>query len=365
MTALRTRVLSNPFFWLLLIMLALEITAFYLLPYRSIPVAETAVRNPLQKRGWPEYTRGKSSQEGKLVVIISNSQGIGKEITAPGSTYSGLLRERLKAMMPEVLLENWSCAGIRTADIEMLSLRAVERKADLVLFVLSFENLDPVGKVNLEFPSSDVKLLAAVPSLWRHFPQTQFFRRLTPRTAFENFFSFRSRLIRSRIDVLESLANLLPREAHRYVFGQELRSHRRLDGWGSEQVGGEETTLKCILEKKNRGGAFKVKEERLEQSRETFSQVYPTLAKRLDSRGIRHVWVWQPLALDNFKERSINHIRHFVEGATGTIETAGGRSLDLTGSIPTRHFYSRGHFDQHGHELMSSSILPVIADELR
>ncbi len=102
------RLSRSAFPWFVLLLAVGEILAWRGLPYQLGPKADETTRNPTKHRGWPEYL-DVEDDERPLVVLISNSQGVGGEIDDRNSIYPAVLSERLAR--EGFRFENWSTGG--------------------------------------------------------------------------------------------------------------------------------------------------------------------------------------------------------------------------------------------------------------
>jgi hypothetical protein len=99
-------------------------------------------RNTFFRRGWVEhvYSAGKKKGTEKLVVIISNSQGYGREV-ADKATYSSLLESHLVDKLGQkVRVLNWSVAAGRAPEFVVLAAALKRLEPDVFLFISNPEN---------------------------------------------------------------------------------------------------------------------------------------------------------------------------------------------------------------------------------
>jgi len=359
---LLARVLRSPLAWLCLILLGLELTAGRLLPFGRAHGAWEAPRNALTKDGWPEYTRAPGPASGELAVIITNSQGLGIETAEARRTYAARLRRRLRTARPDVSLESWASPGLRTAELELLALRAAERRAGLVLVAISLANLDPPRRVSLAHTTGDIALIAADPAIWPRLPRTLLYQRLDARTFVETIAAYRSELVRSRRTLLARAFGGLEKDQQLLLLGHVVRRFRLLDDFASTSAP-DGPTPGGRRSQDPRGP--RLRERDVRGALRTLGRLRPRLETTLGEAGARVVWVWVPLAVDSLSPADRDRLRSFHRSANRMIERAGGLSVDLSEAIPTRRFYSLGHYDEEGHRLMSRLLWPVLVDELR
>ena len=99
------------------------------------------IRNSFFRRGWVEHVLSakKNNKDETLIVIISNSQGYGREISDE-ATYSFLLEKQLEERFKkEVRVLNWSIPAGRAPEFVVLAAAAKCLEPD-ILFVISSPN---------------------------------------------------------------------------------------------------------------------------------------------------------------------------------------------------------------------------------
>jgi len=358
----RKSLFKSAFFWFFALLFLGELAAYALLPYRSHPHAGEVYRNPTDKRAWPEFVSGGAAADKRLVVLISSSQAVGKEMQEAEKIYFAILKNALEKEFPSVSIENWSSGGIRTVDLDLLTLRAAERRADLVVFVLASVNFDPPSKLNLGYPQSDIDLLAGRPSSWAHLEDTVFYPSLTVHDIAKRCLTLESSLLRSRNDALDAMALAIPSRKHGSVFGHVISPGTRLDAYRGEGPAAPPEREDYLVSGKKLGG---LKPSELDERLATFRSFHLTARRRFSDGNIRAVWVWMPIARDIFDEETIAAMESFNREASEIIRGAGADVFDLTWSIPTERFLTRSHLDERGHGLMAGMMLEILEDELQ
>lgn len=143
-------------------------------------------RNPHFRRTWVEHVYGASpKQDGeKLIVIIGNSQGYGREIE-DGRTYAALLERSLSSKSgATVRVLNWSIPGGAGPEFVLLAAAAIRVRPDAVVLVSSPGNYarmrsDPgSGGSGCARWASDAHFLLAFHDVRRYIPEP-FIRRFT------------------------------------------------------------------------------------------------------------------------------------------------------------------------------------------
>ncbi len=361
--------LRSACFWLVLYLAALELIARGLVPYAGLPTADQARRNPTQYRGYVEYLEAGSPAE-PLIVLIGNSHSVAAEIEDAEAIYPARLDRELRRLWPAARLENWSSGGLRTAELELLSMKAVARGADLVVVAVSTQNFDFEQHLNLDFPQSDIHLLAGDPRLWRLLPGALFYDRTTLDGLLSRSVMFHSSLARSRIAVHDAVAARVSRSWHRWLVGRVLVAGNRLDAfadpdrsiyWPRRHVAFEEWRAEVVAEPP----VFDVGPGVIELRYETFTRCFDRLYARLSAHGVRLVWIWHPIDLATATPRARRAVRSFLDRAGPYVEGAGGRCHDLSQAMPTRRFLSWSHLDEAGHAELARRLLPILADALQ
>ncbi|MCK9460910.1 MAG: hypothetical protein M0R80_14830 [Proteobacteria bacterium] len=363
-----TRLVRSAFFWFAALLTLGELAAWRTLPYRLVPTADVAIRNPLKHRGWPEYLD--ASEGGRpLVVLISNSQGVGAEVDDPHKIYAAALRRHLSAK--GYAFENWSMGGLRTTEVELLTLEAARRRAVQVLMILTVNNFDPPARVDLKFPFSDLTLVAGSPAHWTRLSGTRFMARSSFEDLAVAFVELSSSLARSRLAVTDLVAARVPLNAQPLIVGREVRPGPRLDGLRDPDVSmyfPSRDLTEQELGRRRGARRGKVQEWVADQADlrlETFRAVYPGIRARLAESGTSLTWVWNPIAPSAAAGDALAARDRFIEAATTLIEDSGATCHDMTGVIEPEHFETLGHFDEDGHREFAQVLLPVVDAALR
>ena len=367
------------FVWFALLLLAAELLAAWRLPYRHLPRAADVPRNVRSHRGFPEYLQpperrpGPVRGERPLAVVIGNSQAVGVELGDPEGIWFAHLRRRLSADAAggaPVHVENWSHGGLRTGELELLTLAALERGPDLLVFVLHFRNFDPLDDLRLSATSSDVPLLAGRPSLWPGLRGTLIEGELDLDARLLKAVLLHSSFARMRNPVLDRLSHVVPPPWHRAVFG-----HRRDPGDVFHEGRRHSTEGMPTLERRARwvaqGGLDEALEEiaRLDDVRvgrraASATAVTASIARLAAAQGTPVVWVWGPVDGSVIPDALADRPRAFYAAATGAARATGARVVDLTDALPHDAFVSLTHFGVEGHQAMAALMEPVIRDAL-
>lgn len=360
------KLLKNPFFYFILLLTLAESLAWVFFPYRNAPKSSEVSRKPHIRRAWPEFFRGREEHPKKepLIVIISHSQGVGGEIRDPEKVYAAYLQnEFLKHGIPG-RVENWSAAGLVTTDLEILSIKAVQRKADLVIFAVNYRNINPMRLVNLDYPNSDLALLAGDPSLWPYLSGTLFFTNVTWDDILKKFFYLHSFLLRTRFVFYDSLTAAVPPGWHQAVFGKEMEVVKFQDIRDRPAADQEKKQPFMFLnpllvrDVSNKDTEMKIRFP-------VFQRFYPLLYQRMKKGGVPFLWVWTPVAMEALPEKAALDMPLLNEEFSKVVRNSGVRCLDLSGAVPTERFLGFAHMDEEGHRLFSQLLFPEIVRELR
>lgn len=357
----------SPFLWFAFLLAALEVLSWQTSPYRLGRKADQTTRNATKHRGWPEYLDVKDDKA-PLVALISNSQGVGGEIEDRNAIYAASLKDHLARR--GFRFENWSTGGLRTTEIELLTMKAVQRGVDHLVLVLTVNNFDPDEQLNLDFPFSDITLLAGEPSLWPELRDSLFISNTRFEDLAVRFMARWSSLVRSRIAVTDLVAAHLPLEWHRLALGHEVRPGSRLDDLESPEISLYFPAIDVTEEQLARRRAMLNTNPRdydpdgIERRLETFERLYPILRERAKRSGMRLTWVWNPLAPGSTTDEGRSVRNSFIERASRTIERGGSRSHDLSDSMKSGYFLSHGHFNEDGHREFARMMKEILDVEV-
>jgi hypothetical protein len=361
------RLAGSAFLWLALLLIAGEIGAWWVLPYRRIPKADATIRNPLGHRGWPEYLDVKDGAR-PLVVLISASQGVAPEIRDKNNIYAAALREHLARA--GYRFENWSTRGMRTTELELLVYRAISRRARHVLLLIAVDNFDPPELVNLTYPFSDIVLFSGAPSQWASTRDALFMQHSHVEDVFATFVRLHSNLARSRDAVIDVVAANLSLTTHRFVFGREIRTGDRLDEMADpgfsllfpadDLPSRELAASRAALYAKPKEWDLGDMDGRLE----TFSDLTPRLRDRLAGAGVGVTWVWQPVDFGSCSPETRERIARFVERATAVIEAGGEHCHNLIEAIRAERFLTPGHVDELGQKQLAELLIPILDEDV-
>lgn len=359
--------LHSPFFWFLAFLLLAELGAAIVNPYREIPAASEVARNPLPLRGWPEFLRtGPESLDSTNLAIISNSQGVSKEVNSAESTYPALLEQNFRQAGHNINIENWSLSGLRTDQIELLSMVAAQRQLDLLIIITEIKSLDIAGSTRLGANSDDLDLVAGRIALWPEILNSQVLHEIKWDDLLLREITLGSDIVRLRPYLLDLLAAAIPSADHPLFFGHR-RSQRALESINLAVANPAESQVNSVLRNPGKS-AITVPaatwEKQFRRNRlPTFHALFPGLSHRLTNSKTKLLWIWMPV----YPGANTADLR---QGAApvysiicGEITVAGATCLDLTDSLPAEAYATlsaSSHLNIQGQQAMSLLLYPVI-----
>ncbi|MEM7548930.1 MAG: hypothetical protein AAF363_04615 [Bacteroidota bacterium] len=355
--------LSNPILIIVGLFLVIELIATMFSPFRNYPNASNALRNPKMKEGWPEYLEGRGKVDDKSAVIITNSQGYGVEFKNPDSIYFSFLKERLKQNSPGLEVENWALTGLRTADIELMTIKAQLRNVDYIFLILHWDNFDYKNEINLTYPNTDVNLLIGDIKSWDLLEHTLVQESFDNEDVIERFVRLRINTLRLRTPFYRKISKYFSIEDQIFYLGQPFRLERGAD------VRDENfrSDLKKRIERKKYKGQ-KDRDVNIKQVTERLATFYDfnmLLSKRLKETGTKLVYIWAPIAWERVPERNVNSSKIFYDSASLFLSKLDISNIDLTNKVNSRYFLTKGHFTKEGHQYFSDILTPIIQGELQ
>lgn len=298
---------------------------------------EHSHRNPLFRRGWREHVRGvEPKREGeKLIVLISNSQGYGREVS-DAETYPALLEGMLNERWQRpVRLVNWSLPGGSAPEFTLLCAAAHRLRPDIVLVASSPANFNAsllvsqMGGLVQQPWSSDIPHILA-------FEEVR--RRVSP-AFLERYFS-----ALERIDLCVSAVfrpwgyrSLPSAWLMRFEALRAFERHPANETWFFGHI---EHPARIIPIHPRAPVSWTLVDE---------------VVRALDEPIVRPVFVAIPRhsvqgELDD----------EFRDGMRGRFESIGGSFLDLSRALPDVHFQTATHLSADGHKQLAH----LLADRL-
>ncbi len=344
-----TRVLA----WLLLLLLAAGAAGSAWLPY---PRGGGADGNPFPWRGWPEYLSGPDLVD--TVVIIGNSQAVGRELTSNAERYPNRLDVSLRAHGLRV--ENWSLECIRMAEIELLVAKAMTRRARLVIVSIMPLNLERPEHVRLGDSSSDIHLLAGEPALWSHLGQSVLARNLDADQLLSRFGRRYWAWLRAGERLRDRAASLLHHRHHELAFGSR---RSRIAALSADEL--PPPSGRPPVERQARRSAASWQRHLDALTRPAFEAWTSGLAARLRDSDSRLLLVWMPVPHQHPRNTFARGAAEFFAGSCAAATARGIGCADLSRSIDDARFlraFNWTHLDAAGHQILAERLHPLIRD---
>lgn len=323
----------------LLVLIVAEAVAYVALnAWIPQPHCYQAVRNPNARRNWVRYTEPLDREhDQKLVIIISNSQGFGREIENETDLYTALLPQELAARnASNVVVANWSAGGMGGPEMVILAARAAEHNPDLIVFV-SHTRPFSRGRVHdpISFFNTDISELVYLPDVRNRLPE----KFLNQYEANDHADALKTRL---------SLAQLGTRwfepRGDRW-FPDIAKPHRAAKdkAYGTPKL---DKTGRWLLAQTMRVATAKRKNQ-------SVLWVSMPLGKRYCTPG-----GWETFA--RFPDE-LNEQLHKQIGDTAQVNT---QVLDATDLLPSNQFYTAAHMNEEGHAAFAQWLAALIGEAL-
>lgn len=305
-------------------------------------------RNVFFRRGWVEHVLSgvASRRPGKLVIIISNSQGYGFELSDT-ETYPVLLEKMLKQQFnEEVQVLNWSVSGGKTPEFAILAAAAKYIAPDVLIFVDSPSDfqadrmrIDVKTGPRKNFRTDLYYLLGCSP-----------IRKALPAGFLSHYFR--------PIDWVDiALANLFPPWRYREIFISALMrksTFRPFDKGGREQkwffrppVSGREP--RAYLLKKGQKATPPIRTDRI-----SFT-LLDYFLNTIRGMKAKKYFVFMPL-----HSLTRNRNRFVGKEIAKRLEAEGFHVVDLSGSVPDGQFLTLAHLSPAGHVTMAGLLAGVL-----
>lgn len=318
--------------------------------------------------GWPEYLAGDGEEYENFGVLISNSQGTSYEIPDDNLIYFKYLKDSLQKVIPNLKMANWSVPGIRTIDLELLTLQAKERGADFIIFVIGPGNLDVKSDVNLDFSSTDVNLLAGKPSFWSMEEFTIYGETVSMDDRIKRFIELNSSLVRSKEKVYEYSKLFIPLEEHLFYFGNYYRLNIDVN---EDDLNAVWKTLdeptKRDSKKRDIKWIFKkdVQNDHRVSAGKTLAQFNENTQKLYKDGDTKIFYVLAPgphFTVEGVPRPSILNVAEVFESMP--IDSSFTRRYSLWNSVDKSMFHKNStHLNESGHLFFSSLLFSLIENE--
>lgn len=320
--------------------------------------------------GWPEYLEGDGEEYENLGVLISNSQGASYELDDDNLIYFKYLKDSLQSIIPDLKMVNWSVPGIRTVDVELLTLQAINRGADFIIYVLGPGNFDAVEDINLDFSSTDVNLLAGKPGFWPLEKHTIYGQNTDLDDRFKRFISLHSALARSRETVYEYAKLDVPLDDHLFLFGNYYRMDIDVNDADLNQVWktldqpslmpNRKKELKRIVKNKD------LDNDKNKGSAQTLAMFNENMQKLFEDGETKIIYVSAPGPHFKFEGIPRPGIVNFSEVFESMpIDSSFTSRHNLWDAADQSYFHKKTtHLNKSGHLYFSSLLFSLIKDEL-
>ncbi len=350
----------------LVLLLLAEIIVANLNPYRRYSTASETPRNPLPLRGWPEYLREGAGTSDVNVAIISNSQGVGLELADPAGVYSHLLEQRLVGRGRDINVENWSVSGLRSDQVELLSMTAAHRQLDLLVIVTEIKSIDIAGTTRLGANADDLDLVAGNPVYWPMIRNSPLLQDTDWDDLLRRFFTLNSAIVRLRPYAMDRLAAVLPPALHHSVFG-----HRR-SRYALSPTAGPQTNRGSDTPRDTGTSVVGIPagdwERQFRRNRvPTFEMLFRSIHPRLRDADTALLWIWMPIYPGEVTSALRRGGRPVYRDLCAKMSSAGVQCVDMTESLPAASFVTASassHLNPAGHQAMAELLLPLIEDAI-
>lgn len=358
--------MNNPFLFLSIILIVAEIWAGKLVPYLNNPDATQSIRNYYRYRGAPEYVSGVASEEGRHVIIITNSQGFAPELH-PEDVYSNIIRGSLNEQGRGVTLENWAFGGLINQEMLALYGKALLKKPDLILIVFRLDKLSNLGwqdeethtPLNPLAGTNDINLVLSDYFVYAKHSQMLNRKTLFPEDFFTMYFTYKSDLLRSRTYALDMIRRETSIDTFFNLYGRTHNGHKP-----------PITRVQFVPFFKDSSARL---QERLLSS---FDPIYPETAKinilkfvdllneaSKDDGEVKTIFISQPIALEYGSPDFQQNYNQLAAVAQKEFPKAVDY-YDFTHFVPSERYYTIGHFDSEYHQLIAKEIEEIIINAI-
>ncbi len=354
-------ILRSPWLWFVLLLLGAEAAAWAWIHRQPVEL-DGHRRNATPLRNWPAYTACRRDGDRPLVVLIGNSQAVGPEFSDSDDIYFAMLQDRLAAEGLDVDLRNWSVNGLRTNQLELLSLKALRCGASSLIFVLSLPNITEMHDYRLVNHAADVDRLAGEPGLWPTLRGSLVAELASPNDFIMATLRRHVALLSAREQWLDRAASALDRRLF-HAFTGHLRqpfSHLTL-AERAERSGGGRMNLGFEIGSRVHGDLWRRTIER--QRMPVFERVYANLDRQLERHGARLAWVWSATRAEGRGLELVEVADEFQQRICQRLEDDGRPCHDFTHAMSPASFFDVGlgsHFNREGQRHFADLLYPVV-----
>jgi|GEM_PF-6623496 len=294
------------------------------------PHCYQTVRNPYARRNWVRYTEPREREPNQqLVIVISNSQGFGREIENGSDLYTAHLPQELAtAGVENVVVANWSAGGMGGPEMVLLAARAVEHNPDLIVFV-SHTRPFSRGRVHdpISFFNTDISDLAYLTETRSKLPQK-----------FVNKYEANddATVLKNRLSLLELGARWFePRGGRWFTDIARPKRAAKEKAYGTPKL---DKTGRWLLSQTTAVAQSKNKNQ-------------PVL------------WVSMPLGKRYCTQGGWETFTRFSDELKEQISSS-AQILDAINLLPNNQFYTAAHMNEEGHAAFAQWLAPSIAQVL-
>lgn len=352
----------NPLFLLLITFALVQVVAYLLYSnFWITPPATQVNRNERIKRGWPEYTSGERIKGTKHVIFIGTSQSFGDEIEDDSKIYPSIIRQSFLDDGIPITFENWSLGGIRTVDIEMMVLKAIQKKPDLIVLAIDVSNFDRYSKRSLTFPNTDVNLLLADPHIFSAMKNSLLNHPLDEDIRIRKIAERYLPLVRSRTKVYTQIAHKfdLTNEDQLFYFGSPVTRGVIPD------INVAKDYRDVLMFRNIKKPYFIIEKEELAEKYFAARHFTTLLKERLKGSNVKVMYSWIPLSVQHWEKGEFTKLKKFRKTMKSWNTREHFADYDFLEAIPDSDFITVSHLKLSGHSKVAQLLYPVIKDELQ
>jgi len=286
------------------------------IPYLT-PQREPGLRNSFFRRGWPEFTQQVPDPQ-NTCIIVSNSQGFGREIVAERAYPAQLDTLAKNSETAPFRVANWSAPGAISHDLLLLSAQALQHKPKHLVIITYSQNFAThlIAKP-LEFSKMDIPLLYSERAIRSRLPQR-----------------FHENYISSEYALLASCLRRFPLFRMRLHIKDEVEKKLK----GKESYWWDASLTERSPQKK--GVTLLAAEPR-------YFSYFDVLFQNAEETNI--VIVLMPLAKDLLSEQAISVTEKFNAALVHHYNNSSISVWDMSWSMDTQEFYSFTHMREKNH----------------
>lgn len=328
-------------------------------PYDHVPKANLDTRKQITQSGWPEYLDIPRKGNQKRIIFIGNSQTVGYEMRDSSQTYFGILRDSIKQKNTDFDLQNWSTGGVRMAEMQILTAKAIAEKADKIVFLIHADNFDLAANINLNFIDSDVKLLLAENDVYQTVKHMELGKRIGAVDRFGAWMESNIGLLRWRRYWLNQSTILTAEKNDVFWYGNTINDGQVIDFKRFP------SQYEAYMKHWNRPERIHVKMDDLDTAYatsrlESFLRFEKDLRELSSLYDFEYEFIWTPYYTPAYSKETRELVdEFFIEPSI----RLGKHVYNLTYSIDSTGFLSRAHFNQEGHRKFADQLLKHWSDD--